>query len=62
MITDKNGNELKLGDEVTVRGRITSLAMDLQEDGKGILQVLWPSGTPMLAYVESKIVEKAEQG
>jgi len=61
MVTDKNGKELKVGDEITVRGRIMETPMDLEGDGKGVLRVKWDSeDVPLLDYVISKSVQKAE--
>jgi hypothetical protein len=60
MIADKHGKELKIGDEVFIRGKIMAMPMDLEDEGKGILQVTWESGAPLLDYVESKVVEKRE--
>jgi len=61
MVTDKNGKELKVGDGITVRGRIMETPMDLEADGKGVLRVKWDSeDVPLLDYVISKSVEKAE--
>jgi hypothetical protein len=61
MVTDKNGKELQVGDEIIVRGKVIAAPMDLQEDGKGVLQIKWSSpGLPLLDYVLSQTVEKAE--
>jgi hypothetical protein len=59
MVTDKNGNEIKAGDEIIVRGRVIDVAMDLQDGGKGILQVKWGEQVPLLDFVQSSSVEKA---
>ena len=59
VITDKNGNAIKVSDEIVVRGKITAVAMDLQ-DGNAIIQVKWQEEeVPLLDYVQSKRVEKA---
>jgi hypothetical protein len=59
MVTDKNGNEIKAGDEIIVRGSVIDVAMDLQDGGKGILQVQWGEQVPLLDFVQSSSVEKA---
>jgi hypothetical protein len=59
MVTDKNGNELKIGDEIFIRGRVMGTPLDLQDDGRGVVQVQWVGGSPLLGYVESKVIEKA---
>lgn len=59
MVTDKNGNEIKEGDEIIVRGRVKAIAMDLEDDGKGILQVTWSGEVPLLDFVQSVSIEKA---
>ena len=60
MICDKDGKELKVGDEIVVRGKITAIPMDLEDEGKAILQVKWEGQVPLLDYVQSKEVEKAD--
>lgn len=60
-ITDKNGKELQVGDEIIVRGKIMAFPMNLQEEGKGILHIKWNSDRmPMLDYIISTEVEKTE--
>ncbi|MGA9774015.1 MAG: hypothetical protein WBV94_33600 [Blastocatellia bacterium] len=59
MITDKNGNQLNIGDEVIVRGKIVAIPMDLKDGGKALLQVNWEGQVPLIDYVQSVYVEKA---
>jgi hypothetical protein len=59
VVTDKNGNELNVGDEIIVRGKIVAIPMDLDDNGKGILQVRWESSeVPLIDYVQSASIEK----
>ena len=61
MVTDKNGKELNVGDQIIVRGRIVAKPMDLEEEGKGVLQIRWDSQSlGLLDFVLSQTVEKAE--
>lgn len=61
MVTDKNGKELKVGDEIIVRGKIIATPMDFKEDGKGVLQIQWSSSDlPLLDYVLSHSIQKAD--
>ena len=57
MIRDKNGQELKAGDGIIVRGTIASIPVEFQ-GGCGILQVTWPEGTSLIGFVESQVIEK----
>lgn len=59
MVTDKNGEELRVDDEIVVRGRVVAIAMDLEDSGKGILQVRWDNEVPLIDFVQSVSVEKA---
>lgn len=60
MVTDKNGKELKVGDEIIVRGKIVAI-VDLEDEGKGLLQMKWDTAAiPLIDYAESKEVAKAE--
>lgn len=59
-VCDKDGKELRVGDEVIVRGRIVAVPMDLQDNGKGILQVTWYGQVPVLDYVQANEIEKAD--
>lgn len=60
-VKDKNGDEVAVGDEIVVRGKVAAIPMDLQdESGNAILQVQWQEEeVPLLDYVQSKRVEKA---
>lgn len=62
MVKDKAGNEIKVGDEVILRGRIVAIPVEFGFDLKdtGILQVQWASeGVPVTDFVNSSQVEKA---
>jgi hypothetical protein len=56
---DKHGRILKIGDEIIVRGKITDMPMDLEEDGKAIVKVTWLGAIPLSNLVESKELEKS---
>jgi hypothetical protein len=58
VITDRNGNELKIGDEVVIRGRVVGAPVEAI-DGT-VLQVEWRSDAPVTDYVKSTSVEKAQ--
>lgn len=62
MVTDRNGKEIKQGDEFIIRGKVNSIAMDLEDDGRGVLFVQWQKeGIPLINYIESKNVEVVEK-
>jgi hypothetical protein len=58
MIKDKNGKEIKAGDRIMLTGTVAVVAMDLEDNGKAILQIKWDELTPVLDYVESIRIEK----
>jgi hypothetical protein len=60
MIADKNGVELQVGDEIVVRGKIVAIPLDLEDNGKAILQVNWDEQVPLIDYVQSVSVEKVD--
>jgi hypothetical protein len=60
VITDKHGAELKVGDEIVIRGKIVEIPLDLKDEGKAILQVRWEGQVPLVDFVQSVYVEKAD--
>jgi hypothetical protein len=64
MVRDKAGNEIKVGDEIILRGRVVAIPVEFDFDLKdtGILQVQWGSEeVPVADFVNSSKVEKASQ-
>lgn len=59
MVTDKNGKELKEGDEIVIRGKIVAVIAS-ENGGQGILDVEWSADAFPLSYFFPHKVEKAE--
>lgn len=60
MVTDKNGKELKAGDEIVVRGKIVAVLADFEKDGQGIVQVEWQENAVPVIYLFPQTIEKAD--
>ena len=61
MIIDKNGDEIKEGDEIIVRAKVMAIHQIEGDNSSSVLQVKWQSEqVPLIDYVLSSQVEKAK--
>lgn len=58
MAIDRNGVELKPGDEFVIRGRVEQV---FPTEENGLLAVSYQTVVPLLGYVKAEAVEKVEQ-
>jgi hypothetical protein len=59
MLRDKNGRELKIGDEVMIRAHIEEIHSTGDDENAAILKVKWDSAAvPFLDYLKPGAVEK----
>jgi hypothetical protein len=57
VIKDRNGNQLRIGDEVVIRGRIVKVIVEQPE--VALLEVEWKELVPVIDFVKSTSVERA---